>query len=212
MRVFKGHGGASGTSLGLRAGSGPFRVARSRDYAKTVPGTLPRAPALGRKYAYVRSTNHGTVAVLPRGSCSPASPTPPGVPDALHVLPSRARLARRLVSHRLDTWGHSHTCDANGTLTLITAEPAAYDVRHGHIRAGLRRTADRGGRQPAHRARRGHRTLTSNACRCSAPTSRPGTRSRGGLCSSWRGWRPVGAVAPRVSGPGKTVRAELDTV
>ncbi|MBV2355275.1 ATP-binding protein [Streptomyces sp. J2-1] len=44
-----------------------------------------------------------------------------------------ARLARRLVSHRLDTWGHPYGSHSNDSLTLITAELAANAVRHGHI-------------------------------------------------------------------------------
>ncbi|MFF6785729.1 hypothetical protein [Streptomyces sp. NPDC012510] len=44
-----------------------------------------------------------------------------------------ARLARRLAAHRLDTWGHPYTGDANKTLSLITSELAANAVRHGHV-------------------------------------------------------------------------------
>ncbi|WTI72125.1 ATP-binding protein [Streptomyces sp. NBC_00728] len=47
--------------------------------------------------------------------------------------PRGARLARRLVSHRLDDWGHSYTTPVNETLTLITAELTANAVRHGHV-------------------------------------------------------------------------------
>ncbi|MEV0870668.1 ATP-binding protein [Streptomyces sp. NPDC049950] len=47
--------------------------------------------------------------------------------------PRGARLARRLVSHRLDDWGHPYTTPANETLTLITAELSANAVRHGHV-------------------------------------------------------------------------------
>ncbi|WP_330291478.1 ATP-binding protein [Streptomyces sp. NBC_00576] len=47
--------------------------------------------------------------------------------------PRGARLARRLVAERLDTWGHPHTSTASETLTLITAELAANAVRHGHV-------------------------------------------------------------------------------
>ncbi|MFF0451088.1 ATP-binding protein [Streptomyces sp. NPDC004609] len=47
--------------------------------------------------------------------------------------PRGARLARRLVSHRLDTWGHPYTSPANETLTLIAAELTANAVRHGHV-------------------------------------------------------------------------------
>ncbi|MGN5380483.1 ATP-binding protein [Streptomyces lasalocidi] len=47
--------------------------------------------------------------------------------------PRGARLARRLVSHRLDTWGHPYDGRVNDTLTLITAELTANAVRHGHV-------------------------------------------------------------------------------
>ncbi|MEU6394915.1 ATP-binding protein [Streptomyces sp. NPDC046939] len=47
--------------------------------------------------------------------------------------PRGARLARRLVSHRLDAWGHPYTSPLNETLTLITAELTANAVHHGHV-------------------------------------------------------------------------------
>ncbi|OEU96558.1 hypothetical protein AN216_20005 [Streptomyces oceani] len=47
--------------------------------------------------------------------------------------PRGARLARRLVSHRLDTWGHPYTSTANETVTAIAAELATNAVRHGHV-------------------------------------------------------------------------------
>ncbi|WP_371584324.1 ATP-binding protein [Streptomyces sp. NBC_01314] len=47
--------------------------------------------------------------------------------------PRGARLARRLVSHRLNDWGHPYTTPLNETLTLITAELSANAVRHGHV-------------------------------------------------------------------------------
>ncbi|POX42543.1 ATP-binding protein [Streptomyces sp. Ru73] len=47
--------------------------------------------------------------------------------------PRGARLARRLVSHRLDDWGHPYGSAANEVVTLIAAELAANAVRHGHV-------------------------------------------------------------------------------
>jgi anti-sigma regulatory factor (Ser/Thr protein kinase) len=47
--------------------------------------------------------------------------------------PRGARLARRLVSHRLDQWGYPYDSAANETLTLIAAELSANAVRHGHV-------------------------------------------------------------------------------
>nr|WP_051834801.1 ATP-binding protein [Streptomyces sp. NRRL S-15] len=49
------------------------------------------------------------------------------------ATPRGARLARRLVSHRLDDWGHPYTTPVNETLTLIAAELSANAVRHGHV-------------------------------------------------------------------------------
>ena len=46
--------------------------------------------------------------------------------------PRGARLARRLVSHRLNDWGHPYTSPANETVTLIAAELTANAVQHGH--------------------------------------------------------------------------------
>ncbi len=47
--------------------------------------------------------------------------------------PRGARLARRLVSHRLNDWGHPYSTPVNETLTLITAELSGNAVRHGHV-------------------------------------------------------------------------------
>lgn len=47
--------------------------------------------------------------------------------------PRGARLARRLVSHRLHEWGHPYGTTTNDSVTLIAAELAANAVRHGHV-------------------------------------------------------------------------------
>ncbi|MFE2286240.1 ATP-binding protein [Streptomyces sp. NPDC059443] len=47
--------------------------------------------------------------------------------------PRGARLARRLVSHRLHEWGHPYNTTANDDATLIAAELTANAVRHGHV-------------------------------------------------------------------------------
>ncbi|GAA1903260.1 hypothetical protein GCM10009716_11520 [Streptomyces sodiiphilus] len=47
--------------------------------------------------------------------------------------PRGARLARRLVSHRLSEWGHPYTGTVNETVTLIAAELAANAVSHGRL-------------------------------------------------------------------------------
>ncbi|MBV9025413.1 MAG: ATP-binding protein [Streptomycetaceae bacterium] len=44
-----------------------------------------------------------------------------------------ARLARCLVSQRLDAWGHPYDGHANEALTLIAAELSANAVQHGHV-------------------------------------------------------------------------------
>lgn len=47
--------------------------------------------------------------------------------------PRGARLARRLVSHRLAAWGYPYDSAPNETATLITSELAANAVRHGRV-------------------------------------------------------------------------------
>lgn len=47
--------------------------------------------------------------------------------------PRGARLARRLVSHRLHEWGYPYDSAPNETVTLIAAELTANAVRHGHV-------------------------------------------------------------------------------
>ncbi|MEU6099017.1 ATP-binding protein [Streptomyces sp. NPDC047079] len=47
--------------------------------------------------------------------------------------PRGARLARRLVAHRLHEWGHPYEGSLNETVTLLAAELAANAVRHGHV-------------------------------------------------------------------------------
>ncbi|MBL1097207.1 ATP-binding protein [Streptomyces sp. 205] len=44
-----------------------------------------------------------------------------------------ARLARRLVSHRLAEWGYPYDSGPNETATLIASELAANAVRHGRV-------------------------------------------------------------------------------
>lgn len=47
--------------------------------------------------------------------------------------PRGARLARRLVSHRLDAWGYPYDGAVNEAVTLVAAELTANAVRHGHV-------------------------------------------------------------------------------
>ncbi|MEW2492044.1 ATP-binding protein [Streptomyces nodosus] len=120
--------------------------------------------------------------------------------------PRGARLARRLVSHRLNDWGHPYTTPVNETLTLITAELSANAVRHGHVLGQdfhvqltlaegtfrIRVTDTRAEKQPP-----------------SAPPTPDSTSESGRglllvatLADDW-------GVTPRPAAPGKTVWAEL---
>ncbi|MDR3082179.1 MAG: ATP-binding protein [Streptomyces sp.] len=47
--------------------------------------------------------------------------------------PRGARLARRLVAHRMDVWGFPYGGDASEDVTLVVAELAANAVRHGRV-------------------------------------------------------------------------------
>ncbi|MEU3143963.1 ATP-binding protein [Streptomyces sp. NPDC006999] len=120
-----------------------------------------------------------------------------------------ARLARRLVSHRLDSWGHPYTGDVNETLSLITSELAANAVRHGHV-AGrdfhLRLSETAGGPRTLRVEVTDTRTERVPLLTTQEP---PGDQESGRgllivsqLATRW-------AVAPRTDGPGKTVWAEL---
>jgi len=51
----------------------------------------------------------------------------------LSSTPRGARLARRLVAHRLDAWGYPYGSEINDTVTAIAAELAANAVRHGRV-------------------------------------------------------------------------------
>lgn len=122
--------------------------------------------------------------------------------------PRGARLARRLVAHRLAEWGHPYDSDANETVTLMAAELAANAVRHGHVPGRdfhLRLTvtphllrvevADaRGERAP-------DRDVPSPPP-CDAESGR-GLLLVAGLADRW-------GVAPREAAPGKYVWAEFD--
>ncbi|MFI5800059.1 ATP-binding protein [Streptomyces sp. NPDC051677] len=120
--------------------------------------------------------------------------------------PRGARLARRLVSHRLDDWGHPYATPVNETLTLITAELTANAVRHGHVPG---------------RDFHLQLTLAENTFRIEVtdtraekqPPSIPPTPDS--ASESGRGLLLVAALAddwgvsPRPAAPGKTVWAEL---
>ncbi|MEU6393813.1 ATP-binding protein [Streptomyces sp. NPDC046939] len=120
--------------------------------------------------------------------------------------PRGARLARRLVAHRLDEWGHPYTAPSNEALALITAELTANAVLHGHIPGRdfhLRLTL-------AEDALRIEVTDTCAEKHLPATFSAPDSMSESG-----RGLLLVAALAddwgvtPRRAAPGKTVWAEL---
>ncbi|MFE6333329.1 ATP-binding protein [Streptomyces sp. NPDC057798] len=120
--------------------------------------------------------------------------------------PRGARLARRLVSHRLNDWGHPYTTPANETLTLITAEFTANAVRHGHIPGRdfhLQLTLAEGT----------YRIEVTDTRAEKQPPSTPPTPDS--ASESGRGLHLVAALAddwgvtPRAAAPGKTVWAEL---
>lgn len=64
-----------------------------------------------------------------------AQPATPGHEFTMRFTstPRGARLARRLVSARLDEWGHPYDSAANEAVTLIAAELTSNAVRHGHV-------------------------------------------------------------------------------
>lgn len=120
--------------------------------------------------------------------------------------PRGARLARRLVSHRLHEWGHPYEGEGNQTVTLVAAELVANAVTHGYVPGrdfNLRLTATpdtarvevtdtRSDRQPASGPR---------------PHASDGESGRGlllveALAADW-------GVTPRTTAPGKTVWAVL---
>jgi anti-sigma regulatory factor (Ser/Thr protein kinase) len=120
--------------------------------------------------------------------------------------PRGARLARRLVSHRLNDWGHPYTTPVNETLTLITAELTANAVRHGrvpgrdfHVQLTLTEDAFR-------------IEVTDTRAEKQPPSTPPAPDS---TSESGRGLHLVGALAddwgvkPRLAAPGKTIWAEL---
>ncbi|MFF7394001.1 ATP-binding protein [Streptomyces scabiei] len=120
--------------------------------------------------------------------------------------PRGARLARRLVSHRLHDWGHPYTTPVNETLALITAELTANAVRHGHVPGRdfhLQLTLTEGTFRIE---------VTDTRAEKRPPASPPATDS---LSESGRGLLLVATLAddwgvsPRRAAPGKTVWADL---
>lgn len=127
--------------------------------------------------------------------------------------PRGARLARRLVAHRLDGWGVPYGTGAHDAIVLIVAELTANAVLHGHVpgrdfHLRLHLTTD--GRATTARVEvadtRGERL-----------PPRPADVAAGhgsGITETGRGLLLIAALAtrwdwhPRFDGPGKTVWAE----
>jgi anti-sigma regulatory factor (Ser/Thr protein kinase) len=119
--------------------------------------------------------------------------------------PRGARLARRLVSHRLDQWGYAYDSAVNENVTLIAAELAANAVRHGRVPGRdfhLRLTATSG-------------TLRVEVTDTRTERVPPGYVSEAPAdAESGRGLLLVARLAtcwgtsPRTAAPGKTVWAE----
>ncbi|WP_030841062.1 ATP-binding protein [Streptomyces hygroscopicus] len=128
--------------------------------------------------------------------------------------PRGARLARRLVAHRLAAWGYPYDSGPNATATLITSELAANAVRHGRVPGRdfhVRLTAPVGGDlagtiriEVSDTRAEGRPTPTATAAAPDAETGR-GLYLVSRLAERW-------AVGPRPGGgPGKTVWAEIAT-
>ncbi|MBL1115700.1 ATP-binding protein [Streptomyces sp. 110] len=125
--------------------------------------------------------------------------------------PRGARLARRLVSHRLAAWGYPYDSGPNETTTLIASELAANAVRHGRVPGRdfhVRLTAPLGDASGTIRIEVSDtRTEKRPALIAAAPDAETG---RGlylvsQLAERW-------AVGPRSGGgPGKTLWAEIAT-
>ncbi|MFC4468442.1 ATP-binding protein [Streptomyces xiangluensis] len=120
--------------------------------------------------------------------------------------PRGARLARRLVSHRLNDWGHPYTTPVTEALTLITAELSANAVRHGHV-------PGRDFHVQLTLAEDTFRIEVTDTRAEKLPPSTPPTPDS--ASESGRGLLLVAALAddwgvtPRPAAPGKTVWAEL---
>ncbi|WSN61910.1 ATP-binding protein [Streptomyces sp. NBC_01362] len=126
--------------------------------------------------------------------------------------PRGARLARRLVSHRLHEWGHPYNTTTNDTVTLLAAELTANAVCHGHVPGRdfrLRLTIGTDANVDATTIRievtdtRTERMPTLTAPAPDAEAGR-GLLLVAALATHW-------GTTPRTAAPGKTVWAEIST-
>ncbi|MFJ4863714.1 ATP-binding protein [Streptomyces sp. NPDC088748] len=140
---------------------------------------------------------------------SETSPAPEAVDEFLMRFtssPRGARLARRLISHRLDSWGLPYSSPANESLTLIAAELTANAVRHGHVpgrdfHLRLTRTADTLRIEVSDTRTERVPLLTHHEPPGEAESGR-GLLVVARLADRW-------AVSPCTNAPGKTVWTEL---
>ncbi|WP_328223969.1 ATP-binding protein [Streptomyces sp. NBC_00310] len=121
--------------------------------------------------------------------------------------PRGARLARRLTSYCLDSWGHPYGSEVNETAALVVAELAANAVTHGRVpgrdaqlqllradgRLRIEVTDTRGERRPA---------IEPGAADAADAETGRGLLIVEALAETW-------GVTPRTGGPGKTVWAVL---
>ncbi|QKW09955.1 ATP-binding protein [Streptomyces sp. NA04227] len=125
--------------------------------------------------------------------------------------PRGARLARRLVTQRMDEWGHGYDSALNESVTAIAAELVANAVCHGHVPGRdfqLRLTEARGAVRIEVADTRGERM--PDEAEESGPPDALAESGRGlflvtALAARW-------GVSPRPAGPGKTVWAECDAM
>ncbi|MBM9618380.1 ATP-binding protein [Streptomyces zhihengii] len=118
--------------------------------------------------------------------------------------PRGARLARRLVSHRMHEWGHPYEGHGNEAVTLVAAELVANAVTHGHVPGRdfhLRLTATREAARVEVTDTRSDRQPAAGP----RPAAPDGESGRGlllveALACDW-------GVTPRATAPGKAVWA-----
>ncbi|MEU9615111.1 ATP-binding protein [Streptomyces sp. NPDC048209] len=157
------------------------------------------------------------VVAMSRATTSEVPGAQPGTPVREFAMqftstPRGARLARRLVSHRLDEWGHPYDSPSNETFTLIAAELAANAIRHGHVSGRDFHVRLVECVSEATTILRIEVTDTrTERCPSSKTPTAPAADDEAGrglllvsqLADRW-------GVAPRVGAPGKSVWAELE--
>ncbi|MEU4897603.1 ATP-binding protein [Streptomyces sp. NPDC044780] len=141
---------------------------------------------------------------------APAEPPAHGFGMRFTSTPRGARLARRLASDRLDTWGIPYGTEPHDTVTLIVAELTSNAVRHGRVpgrdfELRLEVTAE---------ASRTTARIAVTDTRAERLPPRPSALADPGLKESGHGLLLVSHLATRwdwhlrSDGPGKTVWAE----